>query len=193
MSGVIQPIGVVPNRRQSNGLPPLSRTKTLSVLGEEIPVYWFEESPTIDDIMKMKSADARTVVIRDLYEGGTIAFYADLVKSGKGQVCLLPVSDKDYQHGRLWQIEFNDVLNKYLEVINQTPEPYAVDDTGKVILSKQELKEKGLTEEGKRIVFLGVDPTIQYETIWQAWFWTFGIEAKWPEDIGFNASNFIET
>jgi len=143
-------------------------------------------------IQTCSSADLRTNMVRELWPDGESGFYKYLIEGGKGEVVLLPVDKEDYQYGRLWQIDVDGALNKYLEVINQTPEPWSKN------LSVKDRLAKGLTKEGHKKVFLGVDPAIHYKNIWQAWFWTFGIEAESPqeatEQLGFDASElkFIE-
>lgn len=140
----LKAVGVLKNAKSDlEGLPPLSKDKKITYLGNDVPVRWFEhpEEVTIDAIFALDSADFRTIAIRDFYEGGTIQFYKDLIHRGYEGIVLEPINEDDYQYGRLWEAEFNGVTNKYLEVINRTVEP------GSEGVTEQERLDKGWTND----------------------------------------------
>lgn len=113
-----------------------------------------------EELLKIENVEARRSLIA-LY--GIDKFIGELIKQGKAELVLEPVNKDDYQYGRLWQIIIEEQGFKYLEVINRTIEP------GADKMTKKQRLEAGLTEDGYARYFLGVDPSVNYDTIWDAW------------------------
>lgn len=129
-----------------------------------------EEIVPIDDILKESNSEVRRAMI---VLHGLTEFCEGLVRRGMGEVILEPVDENDYQYGRLWGIKYevganNTVSKKLLELVNRTIEP------GAEKMSAKERKQAGLTPDGYKIYFLEVDNRIYYNTIQEAWNWTFG-------------------